>query len=89
MGAPVGNQNARKGKWSEALAKAVETEDPILRRRKLDAIADRLLEKALEGDIAAIKEMGDRLDGKAPQAMTLANEEGQVFTVRWKDDGGT
>jgi hypothetical protein len=67
--AAIGNQNARKGKWAEALATAVLVEDPVTRRRRLDAIADRLIAKAEEGDIQAIKELGDRIDGKPSQAL--------------------
>ena len=33
--------------------------------RKLYIIADRLVEKAMEGEISAIKEIADRVDGKA------------------------
>ena len=35
---------------------------------KLRDIADALVVKAIGGDIAAIKEIADRLDGKVPQA---------------------
>lgn len=69
MGAAIGNQNARKGKWAEALTSAVLVEDPATRRRRLDAIAERLIEKAESGDIQAIKELGDRIDGKPSQAI--------------------
>ena len=36
-------------------------------------IAEQLLTKAADGDMTAIKELGDRLDGKAPQAITGAD----------------
>ena len=82
MGAPIGNQNARKGKWSEALSLAVEVEDPILRRRRLHIIADKLIEKAQEGDIQAIKELGDRLDGKPKQQVEMTGAEGGDLVLR-------
>lgn len=70
MGAPVGNQNARKGGWSDAIRAAVDVEiDPATKRRKIHAIADKLVALAESGDIQAIKELGDRLDGKATQAI--------------------
>lgn len=36
---------------------------------KLRDVADALVEKAISGDVQAIKEVADRLDGKVPQAV--------------------
>ncbi len=36
---------------------------------KLRAVADALVKKAIEGDIPAVREIADRLDGKVPQAI--------------------
>lgn len=36
---------------------------------KLRAVADALVAKAIGGDVPAIKEIADRLDGKVPQAI--------------------
>ena len=41
------------------------------KRTKLEAVAAKLVEMALEGDIAAIKEIGQRLDGMAHQSVSL------------------
>ena len=63
-GAPIGNQNAAKTKiWSDALRKA------IIQGDHLNKLADALILKALEGDISAIKELGDRLEGKDTQSI--------------------
>jgi len=48
-----------------AIKEAVEGSD----KTKLRAVADALLDKAMAGDVAAIKEVADRLDGKVPQAV--------------------
>lgn len=40
----------------------------------LDVIANRAVEAAADGDIQAMKEIGDRLDGKAQQGVTHAND---------------
>ncbi|MDC0637497.1 hypothetical protein OAP25_02230 [Flavobacteriaceae bacterium] len=65
-GAPKGNNNAAKGKrMSNRLLKRLEE------RELWDSMADALLEKALEGDISSIKEVFDRIDGKAPQSIDL------------------
>jgi hypothetical protein len=37
----------------------------------LDRVADKAVQMALEGDVMAMKEIGDRLDGKPVQGMTL------------------
>lgn len=42
-------------------------------------LAERLLDKAAEGDVSALKELGDRLDGKVPQALT--GEDGAPLTL--------
>lgn len=89
MGAPLGNQNARKGGWRDALIAAANEQvkgDPA-KRRKLHAIADKLVELAQQGEIQAIKELGDRLDGKAPQAITGADGGPlEVVEVPWVRD---
>jgi hypothetical protein len=47
---------------------------------KLRDIADALVNKAVDGDIAAIKEVADRLDGKVPQAV-IGDEENPLHFV--------
>lgn len=36
-------------------------------RKRINIIADKLCRMAMEGDMAAVKEIGERLDGKAAQ----------------------
>lgn len=36
---------------------------------KLRAVAEALVSKAMTGDVAAIREIADRLDGKVPQGL--------------------
>jgi ribosomal protein L17 len=48
-----------------AIKEAIEGTD----KTKLRAVADALVDKAMSGDVAAIKEVADRLDGKVPQAI--------------------
>jgi hypothetical protein len=49
--------------------------------RKLYIIADRLVEKAMEGEISAIKEIADRVDGKATQPLAADKESGLSFVL--------
>ena len=61
-GAPEGNRNSNLGNrlWANTIRRAVLQSDAERLRR----IAEAMLAKAEEGDMVAIKEMGDRLDGK-------------------------
>ena len=44
-------------------------------RREIEELADALWARAKEGDVSALKEIGDRLDGKAAQQHTVAGDE--------------
>lgn len=48
---------------------------------KLRAVADALVDKAIAGDVQAIKEVADRLDGKVPQALVGDSEEDPINLV--------
>lgn len=54
--------------WREALRRAVLKR--VEKAQRLDRIAEAVAAKAEDGDIIAAKEIGDRLDGKVPQALT-------------------
>ncbi len=80
-GAPVGNRNAAKSKpWADALARALETHKPVDQRKMLDALAASLVAEGMNGNIAAIKEIGDRLDGKSVQGVEVSAPDGIEIT---------
>lgn len=59
--------------WHHAIMRAVNRPNGQIlpsTAPKLEFLADRLVEKGLDGDVQAMREVGDRLDGKAPQAIT-------------------
>lgn len=70
MGAPAGNQNALRGRvWRQAIERALERRslsrtDGI---KEIDALAEQLLTLVAAGDLGALKEFGDRIEGKSPQ----------------------
>ncbi len=70
-GGQPGNNNATKNKpWQDALRKMAmrptdEKDDEGKTKRKLEKIAETVVESAISGDLAAAKEIGDRLDGKS------------------------
>ena len=47
-----------------------------LKTRQLQVVAEALVVKAMEGDVPAIKEIFDRVDGKVPQENHNTNEMG-------------
>lgn len=74
MGAPVGNKNAAKAKvWTAAIERALERRGSE-RGKAIDEIADKLLSLCMEGDLGALKELGDRLEGKPGQAVTVGGD---------------
>ena len=78
-GAPIGNKNATKNKiWSDAVRKA------IVQGENINLLAAALVEKALAGDISALKEIGDRLEGKPTQQIDQTTEHSGEVTYTWK-----
>ncbi len=56
--------------WRDALRKAVMKR--IEGGQKLDRIAEATVAAAMEGKMDAVREIGDRLDGKPAQSIDLA-----------------
>lgn len=44
--------------------------------RKLNLVATKLVDLAVDGDIQAIKEICDRIDGKAMQGIEMSSKDG-------------
>lgn len=84
MAAPIGNQNARKKPWKEALNRAVAQHpagDVLFR------IATQMIDKALQdGDQFAIRELAERMDGKSVQATELSGPDGGPLDFRQATD---
>lgn len=72
MAAPLGNQNAAvdKRQWRRAIERALGQRSLVAQRDALDDLAEKLLVKCEEGDMSAIRELGDRLDGKPAQTIS-------------------
>ncbi len=83
-GGQPGNNNGGSGKtWHDALDKAVKQYTNTIAQAKknglptvkqgeaLFKIATRVVAQALDGNVSAIAELGNRLDGKAHQSMDI------------------
>lgn len=84
-GAPKGNRNAAKAKiWSAAIERALSRCSSVDGRIMLDALAEKLIALAEAGDLAALREIGDRLEGRPAQALALEGslELGIADTIR-------
>lgn len=78
-----GNPNGRPKRvkiWQDAINRAIkrrEADDP----RAMEKLADKLLNAVDAGDIAAMKEFGDRVDGKVAQAIIGDDDEDPIRTI--------
>ena len=82
VGAPLGNTNNTKGtRWRQAIESALNLKCKSDGQKALVDIATQLLDKAASGDVGALKELGDRMDGKAPQAINVGGQENNPLTV--------
>jgi len=82
-GAPLGNRNNERPKiWSAAIQRALERRTTRDKKIKaIDELADKLLDACAEGDLVALKELGDRLEGKPAQAITGADGNKLTLTL--------
>ena len=83
-GAPKGNNNSNKDNrlWRNTIQRAIKQGDPDRLRR----IAEKLLDKAEEGDLGALKELGDRIDGKTTQQVDNISSDGSMTPQAFPTD---
>ena len=83
-GRPKGSNKAKLMTDALILALHREAQTEEGPTRKLAVIADQLVERAMEGDVQAIREVFDRVDGKAHQSVDLdANMVGEL-KITWQ-----
>lgn len=80
-GGQLGNNNASKGKpWEAAIKRALARYSNNNIAKGLDKLADQLVKAAGDkGDQWAIREIGDRMDGKPAQS--IVGEDGGPLTI--------
>lgn len=83
MSAPIGNQFAAKSKrWSMAIDRALEKRSRVAGVEALDELAEKLLLLAEQSDLGALKELGDRIEGKPGQAIDLGSDPERPVIAR-------
>jgi hypothetical protein len=83
IGGQPGNQNAARGRvWRDAINRALAKRSGVDRIAAIDALAEKLLANCDAGDMQALKELGDRLEGKAIQQTEVSGPEGGPVDVR-------
>ena len=81
-GGQKGNDNRRRGRiFASALAEALALPSRVDQMARIAVIADKLVTMAEAGDLQAIREIADRLDGKARQQLELMGEDGGPVQV--------
>ncbi len=86
IGRPVGSTNDKS--WRAALTRAVNRRvNGRGSPKKLDMIADKCADEAMNGEAWAVREVGDRLDGKPAQAIAIKGDPDSpvVFNLRLGD----
>lgn len=74
MAAPKKPAGAKSDKlWRDALMRAVRRVEAGQPSQFLERIADQVVKQALDGDMTATREIGDRLDGKPHQTAEITH----------------
>ena len=78
-----GNQEAKKGTKTKPFRDALRLQIAAAGEdgKRLRDIAEKLLELAIAGDMQAIKEIADRMDGKPAQAIIGGDEDDPAVKV--------
>jgi hypothetical protein len=73
--------------WADAVRRAVmrRIENEEGKPQKIERLADNLVALGLQGDVGAIKEIGDRLDGRPTTQVRGPGEDGEHEIVfKWR-----
>lgn len=76
MAAPKNHKSGKSDKiWRDAIMRAVNRISKDGKTKHLEILANRLVLRAAEGDVGALKEIGDRMDGRPTQSIGLGQAE--------------
>ena len=77
-GAPKGNDNAKKNKLFYDRIRKHLIQNPA----KLEKIVETLVQEAQNGEPWAVKEIMDRVDGKAVQSTEISGVDGEAIELK-------
>ncbi len=84
MAAPKKTVGPKSDKlWSDAIRIAALEAAGKGKPKKLRAAATKLVNMAVKGDLAAMKEMGDRLEGKPVQGVAVGGPDGGAIEIEY------
>jgi len=82
MANPTGKNGREQKPWADAIRRALARREQTGSGADLNKLADQLIDKAADGDMTALKEIGDRMDGKAAQALTVSGDPDAPMVTR-------
>jgi len=89
-GAPKGNKNGARGTaWRDAIHHALAEKGRLIDgdkpayKKGLRAVAMKFIEAAEAGESWAMRELGDRTDGKPGQAIEISGPDGGAVEMKW------
>lgn len=86
MAAPVGNKYGTRARvWSQAIERALAKRSRADQIESLDVLAEKLLALCDQGDLQALKELGDRMEGKP--AVSIEAQADVRMEISWDDSG--
>lgn len=72
--------------WRDAIRLAIARRDDG-DDKALHRLASKLIDLCEQGDLSALKELGDRLDGKPAQAIVGDDGGPMAIVFRWQNEG--
>lgn len=83
MAAPKNNWGHKSDKiWRAAIMRAVKRVQKGEKSKQLERLADQLVKEGIAGNVAAMKEIGDRLDGRPVQPVGGDSDQPLEMTIR-------
>jgi len=76
VGAPIGNQNAKKKPFTEQMKRFI-----LANPEKMEKIIEGIFKEAEDGSLAALNIIMDRVEGKPIQATDITSSDGTVVSA--------